>query len=97
MDTNTVLHTERRWRYITKVESLAKAQQDELNSLVQKEIAERKAFNNKHGMFLPNSLCPALDQDVLPTSFQYVMANPSDAQLLHECMSKKEEEENSGA
>lgn len=81
---------ERRWKAIAEIETLAKSQQEELNSLLQKELGERSRFFESKGTFLPESLCPALSPGLAPTSFQYVIANPEDAQLLHDCVSRKE-------
>eukprot|EP00511_Aplanochytrium_stocchinoi_P001457 CAMPEP_0204838826 /NCGR_PEP_ID=MMETSP1346-20131115/32096_1 /ASSEMBLY_ACC=CAM_ASM_000771 /TAXON_ID=215587 /ORGANISM="Aplanochytrium stocchinoi, Strain GSBS06" /LENGTH=499 /DNA_ID=CAMNT_0051975117 /DNA_START=24 /DNA_END=1523 /DNA_ORIENTATION=+ len=83
----------RRWNALAEIEELARKQQEKLNSLVKLEIEMRTEYHREKGGFLPAELCSCLSPSLVhfPTSFQYVVSNPEDAQGLHACISRMNE------
>mmetsp|Transcript_12212 Transcript_12212/g.22649 ORF Transcript_12212/g.22649 Transcript_12212/m.22649 type:complete len:508 (+) Transcript_12212:63-1586(+) len=72
----------RRWKALAEIEELARKYQDEINSLVTKEVQAREAFSECHGQYLPESFCPPLAPGAQPTSFQFLIVNGEDAEGL---------------
>jgi len=75
-----------RWNFLTRVEELAKKQQEELDKIMEIEKQRRSEFSSNYGMILPQGFCPAITLDTPPTTFHYVLVNPDEAQLLGECV-----------
>ncbi len=76
----------RRWAALAAVEKRALEMQAEVDAMAERELEERTAFQERHGRALPAGLCPALAPGLRPTSMQFVVAEPDDAQLLHSCI-----------
>ena len=76
----------RRWAALAAIEKRALEMQAEVDAMAERELQERTAFQERHGRALPAGLCPALAPGLRPTSMQFVVAEPDDAQLLHSCI-----------